>query len=222
MHGVLANLLNVSKEYETAIEMALGASIQNIVTETEDEAKAFVEFLRENKLGRASFLPVSSIKGSRITKINSTGIKGVLGIACDLIQYNSKYEQIVLNLLGKTIVVEDMDSAIALSRKNGNTFKIVTLKGDIINSSGSITGGYIAPKTVNLLGRGSEIKNIEKELKQIEAKIQKIKEEKSQYEEKIGLELASLEEKQAQFNTLQISFATEEQKIKNFELKEHK
>lgn len=218
MHGVLANLLTVPEEYETAIEMALGAAIQNIVTETEEEAKAFVEYLRENKLGRASFLPVSSMKGSRITKINSTGIKGVLGIACDLIKYNSKYEQIVLNLLGKTVIVEDMDSAIALSRKNANSFKIVTLKGDIINSSGSITGGYVAPKTVNLLGRGTEIKNLEKELKQIDNKIQKVKEEKKKYEEQVGIEIASLEEKQLAMNELQVTFATEEQKIKNFEL----
>ena len=218
MNGVLANLLTVPKQYQTAIEMALGGSIQNIVTDTEEEAKNFVEYLRENKLGRASFLPISSIKGQKISKINSTGINGVLGIASDLIKYNSKYEQIVLNLLGKTVIVEDMDSGIALSRKNSNSFRIVTLKGDIINSSGSITGGYVAPKTVNLLGRGSEIKELQKELKQIESKIQKIKDDKKDYEEKVSEILSNLDLKQNEFNTLQITFATEEQKIKNFEL----
>ena len=218
MNGVLANLLTVPKEYQTAIEMALGGAIQNIVTDTEEEAKNFVEYLRENKLGRASFLPISSIKGQKISKINSTGINGVLGIASDLIKYNSKYEQIVLNLLGKTVIVEDMDSGIALSRKNSNSFRIVTLKGDIINSSGSITGGYVAPKTVNLLGRGSEIKELQKELKQIESKIQKIKDDKKDYEEKVSEILSNLDLKQNEFNTLQITFATEEQKIKNFEL----
>ena len=218
MHGVLANLLTVPKEYETAIEMALGAAIQNIVTDTEEEAKELVEYLRENKLGRASFLPISSMKGQRITKINSTGIKGVLGIASDLIKYNSKYEQIVLNLLGKTVIVEDMNSAIALSRKNSNSFKIVTLKGDIINPSGSITGGYVTPKTVNLLGRSSEIKTLEKELKEINSKIEKVKLEKKEYEEKISESLSKLESKQEEFNTLQITFATEEQKINNFNL----
>ncbi len=216
--GVLANLLTVPKEYETAIEMALGAGIQNIVTETEEDAKNLVEYLRENKSGRASFLPISLVKGQKLSKLNSTGIKGVLGIASDLVKYNSKYEQIVWNLLGKTVVVEDMDSAIALSRKNSNSFKIVTLKGDIINSSGSITGGYVAPKTVNLLGRSTEIKSLEKELKQIEEKIKQLKTEKKEYESKISEILASLESKQNDFNTLQITFATEEQKIKNFEL----
>ena len=218
MHGVLAGLLTVPKEYETAVEMALGATIQNIVTDTEEEAKSFVEYLRENKLGRASFLPITAMKGQKLSKINSTGINGVLGIASDLVKYNAKYEQIVLNLLGKTVIVENMDSAIALSRKNANSFKIVTLKGDIINQSGSITGGYVAPKTVNLLGRGTEIKALEKELKQIEAKIQKMKDEKKEYEEQVSTILASLEEKQTEFNALSVTFATEEQKIKNFEL----
>ncbi len=218
MNGVLAGLLTVPKEYETAIEMALGNSIQNIVTDTEEEAKQFVEYLRKNKLGRCSFFPISSMKGQKLSKVNSTGIDGVFGIASDLIKYNQKYEQIVLNLLGKTVIVEDMDSAIALSRKNSNSFRIVTLKGDIINSSGSITGGYVAPKTVNLLGRGSEIKALEKELKQIKEKIEKVKNEKAEYESKMSEVLSKLESKQIEFNELQITFATEEQKIKNFEL----
>ena len=218
LHGILANLLIVPKEYQIAIEMALGAAIQNIVTDTEQEAKNFIEYLRENKYGRASFLPISSIKGQKLSKINSTEINGVLGIASDLIKYNDKYEQIVLNLLGKTVIVEDMDTGIALSRKNSNSFRIVTLKGDIINSSGAITGGYVAPKTVNLLSRGTEIKALKKEVKEIENKIQEIKEEEKEYEEKVNLALSELSSKQDEFNSLQIRFATEEQKIKNFEL----
>jgi chromosome segregation protein len=218
MHGVLANLISVPKEYETAIEMALGASIQNIVTDTEDEAKRFVNYLRDNKLGRASFLPISSMKGQKLTKLNTTGINGVCGIASDLIKFDAKYEQIVLNLLGKTVIVDDMDSAIALGRKNSNTFKIVTLKGDIINSSGSITGGYVAPKTTNLLGRGLEIKTLEKELKTLSSKIEKIKQEKSEYELNIKSDFELLETKQKELNDSEIVFATENQKIENFKL----
>ena len=218
MHGVLAELLTVPKEYELAIEMALGAMIQNIVTDTEEEAKKLIEYLRNNKLGRVSFLPISSIKGQKVSKINILGIKGIYGIASELITYNSKYEQIVQNLLGKTVIVEDMDCAIAFSRKNTNLFKIVTLKGDIINISGSITGGYVAPKTVNLLGRGTEIKSLEKELKQIKEKIQNIINEKNEYENKISELIRCLEEKQTEFNELQIIFATETQKIKILEL----
>lgn len=140
------------------------------------------------------------------------------GVASDLIKFDSKFEQIILNLLGKTVIVENMDSAIELSRKNSNSFKIVTLKGDIINSSGSITGGYIAPKTVNLLGRGAEIKELEKDLKEINSKIQKIKDEKAEYENEIRDVITLLESKQKELNDLEIVYATENQKIKNFEL----
>jgi len=218
MHGVLAGLISVPKEYETAIEMALGASIQNIVTDTEEEAKRFVNYLRDNKLGRASFLPISSMKGQKLSKLNSNGIEGVCGIASDLIKFDNKYQDIILNLLGKTVIVENMDVAIALSRKNSNSFKIVTLKGDIINSSGSITGGFVAPKTVNLLGRGSEIKELEKELKSLTSKIDKLKLEKTKYEESISEVLKTLESKQTELNNSEVFYATEEQKIKNFEL----
>ena len=163
-------------------------------------------------------MPISSMKGQKLSKLNTSGIKGVLGIASDLIKYNNKYEQIILNLLGKTVIVEDMDTAISLSRKNSNGFKIVTLKGDIINPSGSITGGFVAPKTVNILGRGTEIKSLEKELKQLLSKIEKIKEEKSNYEKEISDIISKLDSKQNEFNEVQIIYATEEQKIKNMEL----
>ncbi len=101
MHGVLANLISVPKEYEIAIEMSLGGAIQNIVTDTEEEAKRFVNYLRDNKLGRASFFPISSVKGQKLLKYNDTGISGVYGIASDLIKFDKKYEQIIFNLLRK-------------------------------------------------------------------------------------------------------------------------
>ena len=218
MHGVLANLITAPEEYETAIEMALGAAIQNIVTDTEDEAKKFVNYLRENKLGRASFLPISSVKGQKVANIKKGNLSGVIGVAADLIEFNKKYEGIVYNLLGKTVIVEDMDTAIALAKLNTNNFKIVTLKGDIINTSGSITGGYVAPKTSKLLGRGNEIKALEKELNKLQKSIQKIKEEKTEYENMVSDVISSLEIKQKDLNDIEIVYATENQKIKNFDL----
>ena len=143
-HGVLANIIKTPKEYETAIEMALGASLQNIVTDTEQDAKKLVEHLRKNNLGRASFLPLASVKGKKLEKYNSKGIDGILGIASDLVGFNSKYEQIVLSFLGRTVIVNNMDNAIALAKKNNYSFRIVTIKGDLINPSGAITGGSIA------------------------------------------------------------------------------
>ena len=216
VYGVLANLISVPKEYETAIEMALGASIQNIVTETEEEAKKLIEYLRTEKLGRASFLPISSIRGQKIEKINL--VNGTIGIASDLIKYDKKYEQVILNLLGRTVITDNLDTAVMLTKKNSQKFKIVTLKGDVINPGGSITGGFIAPKTVNLLGRTSEIKDLEKELKSLLTKINKIKQEKQEYENSISDIKKSMEDKQKVLNDSEIVYATESQKIKNYEL----
>ena len=118
VYGVLANLISVDKNYETAIEMCLGQSLQNIVTETEEEAKKLINYLRDNNLGRASFLPISSIKGKKVETIKQKGLQGVIGIASDLINCDKKYMQIVLNLLGRTVVVDDMDTGIALAKMN--------------------------------------------------------------------------------------------------------
>ena len=117
MHGVLANLISVDKKYETAIEMCLGASLQNIVTENEQDAKKLVEYLRKNNLGRASFLPITTVKGKKIDKIKSK-TNGVIGIASDLINTDKKYRQIVESLLGRTVIVDDMDTAINLAKQN--------------------------------------------------------------------------------------------------------
>ena len=156
MNGVLANIIEVPDDLQTAIEMCLGASLQNIVTETETDAKRLVEHLRKNNLGRASFLPISSVRGKKLDKIKGNE-SGVIGIASDLIKYNKKYEQIILNLLGRTVIVDNMDTAIKVAKQNGYTFRIVTTEGDLINPSGAITGGSVAKKTVNILGRGKEI-----------------------------------------------------------------
>ena len=170
MNGVLANIIEVPDELQTAIEMCLGASLQNIVTETETDAKRLVEHLRKNNLGRASFLPISSVKGKKLDKIKGNE-SGVIGIASDLVKYNKKYEQIILNLLGRTVIVDNMDTAIKVAKQNGYTFRIVTTEGDLINPSGAITGGSVAKKTVNILGRGKEIEKLEKEIKNLKQKI---------------------------------------------------
>ncbi len=212
MHGVLANIIEVPDELETAIEMCLGASLQNIVTETEDDAKKLVEHLRKNNLGRASFLPISSVKGKKLDKIRGNQ-NGIIGIASDLVKYNKKYEQIIQNLLGRTVIVSNMDIAIRVAKDNGYTFRIVTKDGDLINPSGAITGGSVAKKTVNILGRGKEIEKLEKEINNLRQKIEKLQNDKQNYEESIEgiLELSSNLEKQLQ--EIDITYATEKQKI---------
>ena len=212
MHGVLANIIEVPDNLETAIEMCLGSSLQNIVTDTEMDAKKLVEHLRKNNLGRASFLPISSVKGRKIDKIkgNTTGI---IGIASDLVKYDKKYEQIILNLLGRTVIVDNMDTAIKVAKENGYLFRIVTKEGDLINPSGAITGGSVTKKTVNILGRGKEIERLEKEIKSIKTKIEKLEKEKQEYEDSIEgtLELSNNLEKELQ--DISIKYATEQQKV---------
>ena len=218
VHGVLANLISVDKEYETAIEMSLGPVIQNIVTDTEEEAKKLVNYLRDNKLGRASFLPLTSVKGQKISGVNAKGIDGMIGVASDLVKTDKKYQEIILNLLGKTVVVEDIDAAVKLAKQNQYKFKIVTLKGDVINPSGAISGGSVQEKTVSILGRGKEIKALESELVKIEEKIKKAEKEKEEYESSISEILAKFEEEQSKIQELEIEYATEKQKLDNLDL----
>ena len=216
VHGIIANLISVDKEYETAIEMALGGMLQNIVTDDEDVAKKLVRHLRVNNLGRASFLPISSIKPSRIEKIKGK-FPGVIGIAAELVKFNKKYENIVYNLLGRTVIVDNMDTGVALAKENKYSFRIVTVKGDIINSSGAITGGSISQKTVNILGRGREIDSLTEEIKSLTSKIQKVKDNKQKYEESISefVEQSKvLDQNMLEFN---IGYATEKQKLVSIE-----
>lgn len=215
VHGVIANLISVPKEYETAIEMCLGQSMQNIVTDTEEDAKKLVEHLRKFNLGRASFLPITSVKGKKIDKIKSE--KGVIGIASDLVKFDKKYEQIVLSLLGKTLIVDTMDNAIAIARKNSYGFRIVTLQGDVLNPSGAISGGSVSTKTVNILGRSREIEELKKTIVELEKKVEKLKKDKSEYESSIEDLLEEIEGLENELKDIEIVYATEKQRVSSIE-----
>jgi len=217
VHGVLANLIEVPKEYQTAIEIVLGATLQNIVTETEDDAKKLIEYLKTNNLGRASFLPISSVKGKRVDRLIKNSLGGVIGIASDLVKTNKKYEDIILSLLGRTVVVENMDTAIILARQNKYSFKIVTLDGDIINPSGVISGGSNVQKSSNIIGRATQIKELQKELEKLQKNISELEKEKSDYESSIEdvLEEVIGIEKSAQ--EIEIEYATEKQRVDSLE-----
>ena len=217
VEGVLASLISVDKKYETAIDMCLGQAMQNIVTKSEEDAKRLIEYLRSNNLGRASFLPMSSVHGKKLEKLNKNGIEGVIGIASDLIKNDKKYNDIILSLLGRTVIVENMESAISLARANGYTFRIVTLSGDLINPSGAITGGSVAQKTVNILGRSREIEDIKKELEELKKNIDKITKEKEAYSSGVTdiIEKSAALEKNLQ--EIEIKYATEKQKLDMWE-----
>ena len=216
MHGVLANIIDVPKEYQTAIEMCLGASLQNIVTETEEDAKKLIEHLRTNNLGRASFLPITSVKGKKLDNIKGKK-DGVIGIACDLIKFDKKYEQIVLNLLGRTVIVDNMQNAIKLSKENNYSFRIITLEGDVINPSGTITGGSVTKKTVNILGRSKEIEELNGQITEIKEKISKLEKSKEEYENSSENVLEEAENLEKQLQEIEISYATEKQRVESID-----
>ena len=164
--GVVAQLIKVPKQYEVAIEMALGASVQNIVTKNEDNAKVLVEYLKNKQYGRATFLPISSMKPRALTKEQEAYLKeaGVLGVANQLVQYPSNVQSVVASLLGSTVIVDTMDHAISLARKSKYSFKIVTLEGDILNPQGSLTGGSAKQTTSSLISRDREISELKRNI----------------------------------------------------------
>ena len=163
VRGVVARLMQVPKELETAIDMVLGGALQNIVTEDEEAAKRLIDHLRVNKLGRATFLPMTSVK-SRVLSAEERrllSMPGCLGVASELIAFAPEYRGIMENLLGRTVIARDLDSGIPIMRAGRHAFRLVTLAGDVMHSGGSMTGGTAAKAAVSLLGREREIKELQ-------------------------------------------------------------
>ena len=172
--GVVADIIKVDKKYETAIETALGGNIQNIVTNDENTAKEMIEFLKKNKLGRATFLPLSSVKpGPGIKDESVLEEKGVLGEAHTLVNVDKKYSDIVKYLLHRMIVVDHIDNAIALAKHADRSLQIVTLEGEFLKPGGSMTGGSFKNSS-NLLGRRREVESLEAELLKISKEGEKL------------------------------------------------
>lgn len=210
--GTLANLITVPSKYETAIELALGGTIQNIVTETEEEAKRAIEYLKTNNYGRASFFPLSAIKGEKL-KQNLKDLEGAIGIASDLITYDSKYENVINNVLGKTVVVDNMDNAVKIAKKCKYGFKMVTLDGDIINPSGQMTGGSVFKKTTSILSRAREIAELEEIVKNLKNENSRVERELEEYKESVETAISELEDTERKLQEISISYATENEKM---------
>lgn len=172
--GVVASLMSVPKEYETAIEMALGSQVQNIVTESEDNAKLLIKYLKDNNLGRATFLPISSMKPRSLSafKTEISSQNGCFGVASELIKFDKKLASIFENLLGGTVIVDNLVTAVELAKKTRYGFKIVTLDGDVINPQGSITGGSKKYTASSVVGRDREIEDITKQLASLKQQLE--------------------------------------------------
>ena len=192
IHGVVADLIRVPKGYEVAMETALGASLQNIVCDDDDSARKAIRSLKENKAGRMTFLPLKSIRADEGRVADLKGEPGFVGMGPECAEYDSKYEEVVKYLLGRVVVVDDMDSAIRISKKTKG-MRVVTLDGEIINSSGAITGGKYKNRTANILERKTEIAELDKEInektnlqKESDRRLETLRDSIKSFADKIG------------------------------------
>ena len=164
--GVIGNIIDVKDTYSTAIEIALGASIQNIVTKNEEDAKVLIDYLKVGKLGRATFLPMTAVKPRSLASTDRRFLSstGCLGIASEIISYPQEYSKVIESLLGSTVIVDRLENAVKIARDSGYSFKIVTLDGDVLSPQGSMSGGSKKSNDSSLLGKENEIKNLDKNI----------------------------------------------------------
>ena len=174
IEGVVADLIQVNKDYEIAIETALGGSIQNIVTDNEQTAKQMIEFLKKNRFGRATFLPLSSVNArGEFSQKEALKEEGVIGLASELVNAAPRYQGVIRYLLGRVIVVDHIDHAIAIGRKYRHTLRMVTIEGESLSPGGSMTGGAFRNNS-NLLGRKREIEELEKKVLSLKTELEEM------------------------------------------------
>ncbi|MBP3329580.1 MAG: chromosome segregation protein SMC [Clostridia bacterium] len=202
IHAPLSQLISVDNEYAAAIETALGASIQHIVTDSENDAKKAINYLKENRLGRATFLPISAIKAKPFPEKDLEDEFGFIDMADKLVSYDKKYDEIFRYELGHIAVVEDMDCAIAIAKRRGYKFKIVTLDGQLINAGGSMTGGS-RTQNAGMLSRAGEIEKLNNEVKELTKKLEEQKDKFKTLNEDLVLSEANLSASQADLLTAQ-------------------
>ncbi|MBR2391468.1 MAG: chromosome segregation protein SMC [Clostridia bacterium] len=217
--GVVASLMKVPAKYEVAIEMALGASVQNIVTKNEEDAKDLINYLKNNKFGRVTFLPITSVKERNVSSLvaSKLGMKGVCGIASELIDFDSKYSKVFNSLLGSTVIIDTMDNAVEFSRATGYQSKIVTLDGDVISPQGTLTGGSRKENSTNLLGRDREIETLKVELEKLKTKMDDLQAKGEKVREESSKQSDLLSKKIDEIHALEMERAKQEELISSLE-----
>ena len=200
--GVVADIIHVSKEYEIAIETALGGSISNIVTDNEQTAKSMIQFLKKNRFGRATFLPLTSIRGRRAENADRIcGEEGVIGLASDLIRVDSQFGHLADYLLGRVFIVDHIDHALALAKKYRYSLRIVTLEGESLNPGGSLSGGAYK-NTGNLLGRHREMEELQKHVETLRKEGASLKQQINQLQSDKDRNKAAMEKNTAEESRL--------------------
>ena len=170
IHGPVASLMTTDPQYTVALEIALGAALQNIVVDRDTDAKEAIAFLKRRDAGRATFLPMSAIRGDMLREPRLDQEYGFVGIASQLVTYDARYDGIFQNLLGRTVVVEDLDCGVSMARRYQNRFRIVTLDGQVINRGGSMTGGSVS-RSAGVLSRASELSGLREQLTGLKASL---------------------------------------------------
>lgn len=215
--GSVAQLIKVEQKYSVAIETALGGAMQNIITVNEDAAKRGIRLLQESKSGRATFLPITSVKGNRLAESGLEGCEGFIALAVDLVSFDPKYEGIYNSLLGRTAVAEDLDLATIIAKKYGYKFRIVTLDGQVINAGGSFTGGF-ASKSSGVLTRKNDIEKLTAEKKSLEEKLSELKasnEKLSAETEKLKFDIEGAKDELSVVSADKIRFESEIKRIES-------
>ncbi len=189
VHGVVADLIHVPARLERAMDMVLGGALQNIVVDRDEDAKRMIEYLRANRFGRATFLPIGSVRGRTLSpqERNVLSMPGCVGLASELVEFDPRYQGVIDNLLGRTVVAEDLAAGIAIQRAGKYQFRLVTLEGDVMHSGGSMTGGSVQSRATSLLSRTREIEESEQALKQLEAEFAEAREKYAAIEDERAL-----------------------------------
>ncbi len=215
IEGVIANLITVPKNIEVAIEATLGNAIQNVVTNTMEDTKFLISHLKEKRHGIVTFLPLASIRPRRLHSENERCLtmEGVLGVASDLVSYDEKYENAILSLLGATVVVDNMDNAIAVARRFNSSFKIVTTDGSILAPGGSISGGSHRPQIANILSYDREIADSEIVIGKLNNKIRECNDSKITYSENLQELQAEKNNNVLKMQSFEVSLASLKQNL---------
>ncbi len=217
IHGTVAQLIKVDGKYSAAIETALGGSLQNVIVENEETAKRCIRLLKEQNAGRATFLPITSVKGNTLRENGLDSEDGYIALASELVGYDSKYSGIVASLLGRIVVAEDIDLATKIAKKFGYRFRIVTLDGQVINAGGSFTGGSLA-KSAGVLTRKNEIDKLENELGKIRNEAVALNAETTKLQaevDKLSFDISGCRDKLAEVNEDKVRFEAEEKRIES-------
>lgn len=219
--GVIGNIIDVKEMYSTAIEIALGASIQNIVTKNEEDAKVLIDYLKTEKLGRATFLPMTAVKPRSIMASDRKFLsgKGCLGIASEIISYPNEYSKVIESLLGSTVIVDNLENAVKIARDSGYSFKIVTLEGDVLSPQGSMSGGSKKSADSSLLSKENEIKSLEKNIEKNTKYLQELEATNKKIMEQVVILRKNREENTASLQNINSDYAS---KLSNLQAKQDK